>query len=88
MLGESIRKKRIEKALNMREFAKTLGISPSKLSDIEHNYIEAIPYDLLKRIALLLDFSFDELLKMPLVSIEKQYKADFICTSESIRVLL
>jgi hypothetical protein len=39
---------------------------------------------LLKKIALLLDFSFDELLKMPLVFREKEYKADFICTSESI----
>jgi transcriptional regulator with XRE-family HTH domain len=90
MLGETIKKKRQDKGLNIRYFARMLEIPPSQLSDIEQNYVESIPYDLLKKIASILGVSFEGMLKIPLVFKEKPkfYKADFICTRESIGVFL
>ncbi|MGO9600375.1 MAG: helix-turn-helix domain-containing protein [Isosphaeraceae bacterium] len=60
-LGDIIRETRLAKPLGLRELAKTLGITPSYLSDIEND--RRVPSeDVLRKIASVLDLNVDHLL--------------------------
>ena len=62
-LGDAIREARVAKDITLRELARELQISPSYLSDIEND--RRVPAeDVLKRIADLLDLSFDDLMAL------------------------
>lgn len=62
-LGEVIRDARIAAGGSLREFARSLGITPSYQSDIEND--RRIPSeDVLKKIAGLLSLDFEELMAL------------------------
>ena len=62
-LGEVIRDARVAAGRSLREFAKTVGITPSYQSDIE--YDRRIPSaDVLKKMAGLLGLDFEELMAL------------------------
>ncbi len=62
-LGERIRAARVELGFKLRPFAKKLNISPTHLSDIEHD--RRVPSEeLLGEIARELSLDFDELMKL------------------------
>ena len=60
-LGEVLRCKRVEMHISLRDLAKTLGLAPSYLSDIEND--RRVPSeDVLHRLAAELDLKFDDLM--------------------------
>ena len=62
-LGEVIREARVSGGRSLREFARTLGITPSYQSDIEND--RRIPSEeVLKKIAGLLSLDFKELMAL------------------------
>ncbi|SRR6266545_1697092 len=62
-LGQVIRDARVAAGQSLREFARTLGITPSYQSDIEND--RRIPSeDVLKKIAGLLRLDFEELMAL------------------------
>ena len=62
-LGNAIREGRVAKDMTLRELARELRISPSYLSDIEND--RRVPAeDILRRIAELLNLSFDDLMAL------------------------
>lgn len=62
-LGDVIREARTEQGHKLRPFAKVLGISPTHLSDVEHN--RRVPSDgVLEEIAKQLGLDFDELMNL------------------------
>ena len=62
-LGDVIRKARIAGGTSLREFARTLGITPSYQSDIEND--RRIPSeDVLKKIAEQLKLDFEQLMAL------------------------
>ena len=62
-MGEYIRRKRKEKNISLRKFAKEVGISPTMMSKVEHDEIGfKAGAETIKRIASLLGVNSDELL--------------------------
>lgn len=62
-LGQTIRDRRVEKHLGLRELARAMEITPSYLSDIEND--RRVPaQEVLKTIAKELDLSVDELMAL------------------------
>lgn len=62
--GERIRRLRTEQKLGLREFATKVGISPTYLSRIETSEEKAPAEDVIRKMAIQLSDSFDELMTL------------------------
>lgn len=62
--GERVRRRRTEKQITLRNFAKMIGVSPTYVSQIERNEFDPPPENRIKEIANILDEDFDEMLAL------------------------
>ena len=71
--GEYLKQKRIEKNLKAKTFAQLLNISPSYLSSLENGSRQPPSYELLEKMAIILQLNTEErLLLFDLVAMYKQ----------------
>src|SRR5437867_9901968 len=58
--GQVLREKRVEKGHSLRKFAELVGVSPTYLSQVEQNNVDAPTAERVKRMAELLAENSDE----------------------------
>jgi transcriptional regulator with XRE-family HTH domain len=62
IFGQLLRHTREERGLTLREFAKSLGVSPSYISDVELGHRKTPSMEKLKRIADILNCDLEEMI--------------------------